>query len=148
VSIRGLSIRPYTNPPRVKPFRRRDLLNGLALNPQSASDKVHLFSLPAIFTCDLYLRYRYENPKDGLLSCCKSLYLLIGIKWHGRGRRFEPDQVHQFPQQFRQDDCLRPSLLCHGLCHNLPVWYSQQGLPLLSASPPSSRGCTVQAWDG
>src|SRR5690242_11037989 len=28
------------------------------------------------------------------------------LPWHGRGRRFDPDQVHQFPSQFRLHDRL------------------------------------------
>jgi hypothetical protein len=27
------------------------------------------------------------------------------VPWHGRGHRFDPDQVHQTFQQFRQGDC-------------------------------------------
>jgi hypothetical protein len=31
-------------------------------------------------------------------------------KWHGRGRRFDPDQVHQIPQQVRLGEYLRAEL--------------------------------------
>ncbi len=33
------------------------------------------------------------------------------LPWHGRGRRFDPDQVHQFPQQLKRDE--GPN---HGVC--------------------------------
>ena len=46
------------------------------------------------------------------------------LPWHGRGRRFDPDQVHQIPQQVRQDERLVGGRLCHGLCHNPPFWCS------------------------
>ena len=43
---------------------------------------------------------RARNPHQHCLSVpfCFTLYLAVSIhpwKWHGRGRRFDPDQVHQ-----------------------------------------------------
>ncbi len=49
------------------------------------------------------------------------------LPWHGRGRRFDPDQVHQIPQQVSQGEQSQRGDLCHGLCHNPPLsrWHFQ-----------------------
>ena len=48
----------------------------------------HLRFLPVILTC--FTGTKTEKTVLWLL------YFLIGVKWHGRGRRFDPGQVHQF----------------------------------------------------
>ena len=70
------------------------------------------------------------------------------LPWHGRGRRFDPDQVHQIPQQVRQDDSLPEWRLGRGLCPNPPLWCSQQGLPSRSAWLPSAPDYSVRACGG
>jgi hypothetical protein len=46
-----------------------------------------------------YLRFlpvlRVQKLKRRSSERCKLLHFLIGVKWHGRGRRFDPDQVRQ-----------------------------------------------------
>src|SRR5712691_1725612 len=70
------------------------------------------------------------------------------LPWHGRGRRFDPDQVHQISQQLRRGECLSPRRLCHGLCHNPQFWCSQRELPLRCVWLPYARGCIVPTCDG
>jgi hypothetical protein len=53
-----------------------------------SNGKIHLWSLPVMLTC-----VAGKKPKRQS-SGCKLLYFLIGVKWHGKGRRFDPDQVH------------------------------------------------------
>jgi len=48
----------------------------------------HLYFLPVILTC-------VTGTKTQKTVLWALLDFLIGVKWHGRGRRFEPDQVHQ-----------------------------------------------------
>ena len=40
------------------------------------------------------------------------------LPWHGRGRRFDPDQVHQLSQRLRPGGCLQRCHLCRSLCRN------------------------------
>ena len=40
-----------------------------------------------------------KSKSDHCGGRCKLLDFLIRAKWHGRGRRFDPDQVHQFSLQ-------------------------------------------------
>ena len=70
------------------------------------------------------------------------------LPWHGRGRRFDPDQVHQFSQQLRPGECLQVGRLCRDLCHSPPFCYLLQGFPSHSAWLPSERDCNVPACDG
>ena len=46
---------------------------------------------------------------------CKLLKCLMLGLWHGRGHRFDPDQVHQLNQAFRSS---LPSRLCRNLVAN------------------------------
>ena len=61
------------------------------------------------------------------------------LPWHGRGRRFDPDQVHQISQQFRQGDSPPARSLCLGFCRDPPSWCSRLGFPSQSASLPPAR---------
>src|SRR5215510_1932892 len=44
------------------------------------------------------------------------------LPWHGRGRRFDPDQVHHIPTSSRRDESLHWGDWCHALCHNPLLW--------------------------
>ena len=46
----------------------------------------HLRSLPVILTC-----VTGKKTQKMVLWVRRFLDFLIGVKWHGRGRRFEPD---------------------------------------------------------
>src|SRR6184192_3516560 len=65
------------------------------------------------------------------------------LPWHGRGRRFDPDQVHHIPQQVRRDEWPQRGDLCHELCHNPLLWCSQRGLPSHCAWLPFARDYSV-----
>jgi hypothetical protein len=59
-----------------------------------------LWFLPCdIYLCSLPVLWA-EKPKRRSSGRCKLLYFLIGVKWHGRGRRFDPDQVHHPSPQY------------------------------------------------
>src|SRR5262249_27635965 len=54
--------------------------------PVTVNCSPHLRFLPVILTCVVGTK-----PKRRSSGFCKLLYFLIGVKWHGRGRRFDPD---------------------------------------------------------
>jgi hypothetical protein len=63
------------------------------------------------------------------------------LPWHGRGRRFDPDQVHQLSQRLRPGGCLQRCHLCRSLCRNPPFWRLRQGFPSRCARLPYAHGC-------
>ncbi len=65
------------------------------------------------------------------------------LPWHGRGHRFDPDQVHQLPQQLRQAEPFK-GMVCVITCHSSAFW---RGVRVHCAWPPFARGC-IQMKDG
>jgi hypothetical protein len=60
-----------------------------------------------------------DNKKNLPLWACGAAG--SALPWHGRGRRFDPDQVHHHNQQFRREERSRWDVCvmgCHGVCHD------------------------------
>ncbi|MGB6133350.1 MAG: LacI family DNA-binding transcriptional regulator [Acidobacteriaceae bacterium] len=72
--------------------------------------------------CRKYRRFGRFCRLCRFVSAVPSITCDSALSWHGRGRRFDPDQVHQIPQQFRQGRRSPAGNLRHGLCHNPPFW--------------------------
>ena len=61
------------------------------------------------------------------------------LPWHGRGHRFDPDQVHQSLQSFRQGERSKSECSRHGLCQNKLFWCSARASLAVDA-PAARRG--------
>jgi hypothetical protein len=72
-------------PDHLKEKKKRGLIRHYQPRPNLVSD---LVSKPAILPV-------FSDSVDFLTFCRQQLTLFV-VPWHGRGRRFDPDQVHQF----------------------------------------------------
>jgi hypothetical protein len=77
-------------PDHLKEKKKRGLIRHYQPRPNLVSD---LVSKPAILPV-------FSDSVDFLTFCRQQLTLFV-VPWHGRGRRFDPDQVHQFSSTYR-----------------------------------------------